>query len=105
MTRTMGKLIRDRIPEIARDKGETLAIRVATPEEMPALLKAKLVEEAKEFFEKPSIEELGDVLDVLDELGKIFCWPKIDIERARVRKGMNKGRFEKRFVLKSIGEG
>ena len=43
------KLVRDKIPEIIREKGDSPKIRTASGEELDAFLRAKLVEEATEF--------------------------------------------------------
>ena len=59
------KLIRDNVPELALFKGDLLKTRVADMEEMPDLLQRKLIEETMEFREKPSYEELADILEVV----------------------------------------
>ena len=44
------KLVRDKIPDIIRDAGETPNVRIAGPDELDVLLREKIVEEAKEFL-------------------------------------------------------
>lgn len=58
------KLVRDRMPDM-RGPGSTIfyaPVEVATHER---LLRQKLIEEAAEYAIDPSVEELGDVYDVL----------------------------------------
>lgn len=67
------KLIRDKVPDLAAARGETLRTRLAEPEERWRLLKAKLVEEALELQaaangSEAEIEELADVIEVMRRL-------------------------------------
>lgn len=60
------KLIRDRIPEIVAEKGESIRTRMANVSEYRTLLAKKLVEEAHEVLADPrSVDELADVLEVV----------------------------------------
>lgn len=61
----MGKLVRDRIPQIIRDAGKTPIIRVLEQEEYLDELDKKLNEEVAEYQNDKSIEEMADVLEVL----------------------------------------
>ncbi|HEY0979436.1 MAG TPA: nucleoside triphosphate pyrophosphohydrolase [Candidatus Paceibacterota bacterium] len=65
------KLVRDRIPEILDAKGVSYEQRVASDTEYRTELIKKLVEEAHEFEEEGSIEELADVLEVIDALRQL----------------------------------
>jgi predicted house-cleaning noncanonical NTP pyrophosphatase (MazG superfamily) len=67
------KLIRDKVPDIAASKGETIRTRLAQPEERWRLLKAKLVEEALELQDAQpgtdtEFEEIADVVEVMRRL-------------------------------------
>jgi predicted house-cleaning noncanonical NTP pyrophosphatase (MazG superfamily) len=67
------KLIRDKVPDVAAAKGDTLRTRLAGPEERWHLLKAKLIEEAQELQaavpgSEAEIEELADVIEVMRRL-------------------------------------
>lgn len=64
------KLVRDRIPELIRKKGETCRFHQAAPQEMPRYLLAKLKEEMGELVavldEPPRAEEeIADVMEVI----------------------------------------
>ena len=97
------KLIRDKLPEIAAEKGEKLDVRIADPSEMPKLVAAKLVEEALEFQEaiesgNPNalVEELADVLEVCGLLDEMFI---LASDRRR-EKNQQRGDFSKMLVLR-----
>lgn len=96
------KLIRDKLPEIAAAKGETLDVRVADPSEMPKLLAAKLVEEALELQEaiesgneKAIVEELGDVFEVLNYFGRACA-----VRERLIAKRNERGGFERGVILR-----
>lgn len=102
------KLVRDRIPEIINVSPQD--IRIAEPWERPALLRAKLAEEAGELFAAKTLgqqlEELADVCDVVDAL--VRHYDVYDDESgagarivARYRKLAEKGGFNKFYVLKT----
>ena len=59
----MGKLVRDRIPEIIRADGKTPIIRIMDDEEYVKELDRKLCEEVEEYRADRSIEEMADILD------------------------------------------
>ncbi|MEH0110548.1 nucleoside triphosphate pyrophosphohydrolase [Tersicoccus sp. MR15.9] len=68
----MGKLIRDRIPEITTAAGGICGTRVLDDDEYAYQLRAKVIEEATEVAgalgRDHLIEEVGDVLEVVDAL-------------------------------------
>ena len=79
----MGKLVRDKIPQIIEASGKKPIIRVLNDVEYLFELDRKLLEEIEEFKASRSIEELADILEVLfayvdfyeyniDELYKVF---------------------------------
>ncbi len=94
----MQKLVRDKIPEIAKNR----SFRTAKLEEMPALIAAKLVEEALEFQESGKLEELADLYDVMLAIIKLRAWSIEDVVAASQRKALERGSFEKRIVLLDI---
>ena len=61
----MGKLVRDRIPEIIRNDGKKPIIEILSNEEYLIELDKKLCEEVAEYQADKSIEEMADVLEVL----------------------------------------
>ncbi|MFE4420427.1 nucleoside triphosphate pyrophosphohydrolase [Streptomyces sp. NPDC056817] len=96
------KLIRDRIPDIAAARGQTLEIRVAEPGEMTDLLRAKLLEEANEAAgAEPGdlLEELADVLEVVHALAAASGHALTELDQARARKAAARGAFTQRLVM------
>ena len=61
----MGKLVRDKIPEIIKEDGKTPITRILDDEEYLDELDIKLSEEVQEYQADKSIEEMADVLEVL----------------------------------------
>ncbi len=92
------KLIRDKIPEIMKSKGETPKTHIAAEEEFKHLLVMKLIEESHEYKLKPSAEELGDVLEVVHALAEQYGgFEKVD--EVRRKKAAERGNFSKKIVL------
>lgn len=61
----MGKLVRDRIPEIIEADGKKPITRILSEDEYLQELDIKLNEEVAEYQADKSIEEMADVLEVL----------------------------------------
>ena len=61
----MGKLVRDKIPEIIKNDGKTPIIEILSNEDYLKELDKKLNEEVTEYQADKSIEEMADVLEVL----------------------------------------
>lgn len=61
----MGKLVRDRIPEIIKNAGKKPITEILSQEEYLKELDKKLNEEVAEYQADKSIEEMADVLEVL----------------------------------------
>ncbi len=92
------KLVRDKIPEILDGRGVSYEERIASETEYKVELVKKLLEEAQEFAETASKEELADVLEVVKALKKL---PEYEnVEELRKQKEEEKGAFEKRIILK-----
>ncbi len=104
MVLTYDKLVRDKIPDILRAKEKEFSYRVANDGEYWDKLCEKLQEEVTEFLEKPSIEELADIQQVLmaiqDRMG--FC--HMDLEIIRTEKAIQRGEFERGYILESVVE-
>jgi predicted house-cleaning noncanonical NTP pyrophosphatase (MazG superfamily) len=98
----MGKLVRDRIPEIIEASGRIALVRQLTDSEFERALRLKLVEEATEAREASDSElvtELADVLEVFLALASVHGLTLESIEEARQKKEFERGNFGKRFFL------
>lgn len=92
------KLVRDKIPDILDRKGIAYEKRTASPEEYRQELIKKLSEEASEFAEAGSPEELADVLEVIEALRILPEYA--DVEELRIKKRAERGGFAERIILK-----
>jgi predicted house-cleaning noncanonical NTP pyrophosphatase (MazG superfamily) len=96
------KLIRDLVPQRAAERGAHLTTRVADPDEMPALFRAKLAEEIGELYdagtEAACREELADVLEVLYAIADLHGITPVELETERQAKADRCGGFARRLV-------
>lgn len=97
MIKKYNKLIRDRIPEIIESKGNSCTTAIMDDEEYRNKLSEKLVEEAKEFLESRSEEEMADVLEVFLALSRAYDFQHI--EELRVKKREERGGFDNKLLL------
>ena len=104
------KLIRDRIPELARADGRTLALRSAGPDEWARLLGLKLVEETQEVLgalasgsSAELLEELADLQTVLEEVAHRNGISRNEVDRRAEAKRAERGGFDRGFVLQEAG--
>ncbi len=93
------KLVRDRIPEIIRGKGEEPSVRTASGEELDLLLRQKIVEESEELLESGDYEEIVDILEAIDALIDLRKADRGLLDLQRETKRHYRGGFEKGFVL------
>jgi len=95
----MFKLIRDKIPEIAKKDGKVLNYASAENDELyVALLRNKFAEEASEFLRSGDVTELADVLTVLKALVKAANISEEDFDKVYQEKLKTNGGFEKRYI-------
>jgi predicted house-cleaning noncanonical NTP pyrophosphatase (MazG superfamily) len=99
------KLVRDRIPAILAERGIAYQVRVATPAERPALLRAKLAEEVAEFLaaadDPGRLAELADLLEVILALAELSGADAASLESLRVAKASERGALADGIVLLS----
>lgn len=97
------KLVRDKIPEeINKVDGRKANYRILDEEEYLKELDKKLFEEAHEFIEEHSIEELADLIEVIDAIAQERDITKEDIEKARKIKSDKKGKFKNKIYLNYV---
>lgn len=93
------KLIRDKIPQIIKEKGQTAVTHIADEKEYWVKLKEKLGEEIQEFLKDESPEEIADVLEVLYAICDFKKISRAEIEKIRQEKAAKRGGFKDRIIL------
>ncbi len=102
---TYNKLVRDKIPEnINRGEGRKCKYRILNDEEYLKELNKKVLEEANEFIEENSIEELGDLTEVIKAIMKLKGYKMEEVEKAMKSKAERKGAFNDKIYLEYIDE-
>ncbi|NMB48036.1 nucleoside triphosphate pyrophosphohydrolase [Candidatus Kuenenbacteria bacterium] len=96
------KLVRDKIPEIIKSKGDTPFTHIADEKEYEEALVRKLQEEVDEFLAKPCAEEAADILEVLRAICALKNISLDNIEAVRQQKATERGGFEQRIILDKI---
>ncbi len=98
---TYNKLVRDRIPEMIRQNGETPVVRVLEDEEYRHCLERKLDEEVAEFRQDRNLEELADILEVVYALAESLGADREELAEVYRQKNMERGGFRERYFLVS----
>jgi predicted house-cleaning noncanonical NTP pyrophosphatase (MazG superfamily) len=97
----MGKLVRDRIPEIIREQGETPITSKVTGLAYRAALIDKLGEEVAEFVvasgRREIMEELADIKEVVDALADTYDGVA-SLEQIRLIKRRDRGGFREGII-------
>ena len=102
---TYNKLVRDKIPEnIDSENGRKSKYKILNDEEYLIELNKKVIEEANEFIEENSIEELGDLMEVLNAIMKLKGYKMEDVNTAMKKKVDKKGSFNDRIYLEYVDE-
>ena len=105
MERVYNKLVRDKMPEIIKAKGEDPIIRELNLNEYKLALETKLKEECQEVITangEERIEEIADALEVLKALAKLEGATLEDIVVVADTKNAKRGAFEKRIFLEKV---
>lgn len=96
------KLVRDKIPEIIKNKGKNPVTHIADEEEYWIKLKEKLKEETEEFLKEDNEEELADILEVIENICYFKKINKEKLEDIRKSKAEKRGEFKKRIILERV---
>lgn len=102
---TYNKLVRDKIPaNIDSEKGRKSKFRILNDEEYLTELNKKVLEEANEFIEENSIEELGDLMEVLNAIIKLKGYSMEEVYKIMKAKEERKGAFNNKIYLEYVDE-
>lgn len=94
------KLVRDKIPqEINKIEGRKANYKILNDNEYLQELDKKLFEEAHEFIEEHSVEELGDLMEVISAIIQVKNISMEEVEKARLNKKNKKGGFNDKIYL------
>lgn len=93
----MGKLVRDRIPEIIKADGKNKITRILLEEECLQELDKKLNEEVAEYLADKSIEEMADVLELLFAICEARGYSIEQLMKVKQNKQDERGGFKDRI--------
>jgi predicted house-cleaning noncanonical NTP pyrophosphatase (MazG superfamily) len=99
----LNKLVRDDIPDLIRERGESVTTATLDNESLIRALKEKLVEESYELLDARDIAaitaEMADIREVADSLIKKLNIANDDVTKEQTRKRRERGGFERGIVL------
>jgi len=93
------KLVRDKIPEIIKARGEGVVTHIADDLEYWQKLKEKLQEEVSEFMQAESVEEMADILEVIDAVVDFKKFDKEELQKVKNKKLEVRGGFKNKIIL------
>jgi predicted house-cleaning noncanonical NTP pyrophosphatase (MazG superfamily) len=93
------KAIRDKIPEIIQKDGHSCSVKTLSNEEFLEHLEKKLSEEVAEYQNDKNPEELADILEVIYRIAQLKGVSKEELEKIRIKKSEERGRFDKNLFL------
>ena len=96
------KLVRDLIPEIIENAGQTCVVTTLSDDEYLRMVDEKLQEELTEYYADGSIEELADLIEVIYAAAKARGYTVEELEAIRVKKAQQRGAFDKKILLTEV---
>ena len=93
------KAIRDKIPEIIQKDGHSCNVKTLSDEKFLEHLEKKLSEEVVEYQNDKNSEELADILEVIYRVAQLRGVSKEELEKIRIKKSEQRGRFDKNLFL------
>jgi len=107
MERVYNKLVRDNIPDIIKEKGETPVTRILDDATYKSELEKKLYEEYQEVLEASAderAEELADMIEIIRALAKLEGKTLQDIVEIADNKNIKRGAFKEKIFLEKVIE-
>lgn len=102
---TYHKLVRDRIPEIIRSKGNRCVTQVLSDEAYLKMVDAKLDEELAEYHADQNLEELADLMEVIYAAAEARGYTRQQLEQVREKKEQERGAFREKLLLLEVNDG
>lgn len=100
--RIYNKLVRDNIPEIIKNQGETPCFSVLDDKNFNKQLRKKLKEEVYEYLMSEEIEELADIIEVIEALANHKGSSLEKVLEIKENKAKKNGKFEKKLFLSKV---
>ena len=104
MKRSVMKLVRDNIPAICKENGQTPEAKILDNIEYTSELRKKLKEEVNEYLLSTELEELADIIEVIEALAEnqgSSLEAVLDIKQAKQTKN---GAFKNQVFLISVDD-
>ena len=101
------KLVRDKIPNIIKEKKETPVVKILDDDEYKEALEKKLYEEYQEVIKasgEDRVEELADMLEIIKVLEKLENKTLDDVIEIANKKVDKRGAFEEKIFLEKVIE-
>jgi len=102
MKKQINKLVRDNIPLICKNNGQTPETKILDGENYTSALKTKLYEEVEEYLSDCNIEELADIIEVIEALAENQGSSLDEIMEIKQHKQKENGAFRNRIYLISV---
>lgn len=102
--KSYNKLVRDKIPEIIKSKGDECTLEILSDDRYIEMLDKKLNEELAEYQADKTLEELADLLEVIYSVVKARGYSVEQLEKVRKEKADKRGNFDKKILLKQVTE-
>lgn len=99
MIKTYNKLVRDKIPEIIKSKGEYCKTKILNDDKYIKALDAKLFEECAEYQNSKNVEELADILEVVYAIAEYKNISRETLEKTHIEKAQKHGKFKQKIML------
>ncbi|MDO4846677.1 MAG: AAA family ATPase [Clostridiaceae bacterium] len=96
------KLVRDNIPQIIENNGQSAKTVILDDEKYTAALEKKLKEETREYLQSKELMELADILEVVEALAKNRGSSFDEVLELKKQKQEKNGAFDKKVFLISV---
>lgn len=102
MSQRYNKLVRDKIPELIKERGSNPIIEILSDEQYKKELDIKLLEEVNEYLEDDNNEEIADILEVIMAILEYRNVSLEEIQKIRIEKRIERGGFKNKIFLKGV---